>query len=255
MDTRAELREAIVLGWVEYRERDRIMRLITPGEGRISALARGARGSRKRFGGALDLGNRLRVQIAPGKGDLWHLREAVPLGAHPRTREALLPMALLTYGCELVAAFAQEASAEPRLFGVLEVYLDVLEELAGLPEMVGATPGALHSLLRTALEAKVLTYAGLTPLLVTCAVCGQPLEGACTFDPGVGGGVHAGCGEGERVDAAFLRQLELGRRLPLAHTRARSFQAGPVWLLARFAEYHLGHRLRSRSWLTTLERP
>ena len=58
----------IVVGHVDYGEADRIVHLLTPEQGRVAAMARGARKSRKRFGGALDLGNRIRTHISRGKG-------------------------------------------------------------------------------------------------------------------------------------------------------------------------------------------
>ncbi|HMV65631.1 MAG TPA: recombination protein O N-terminal domain-containing protein, partial [Myxococcota bacterium] len=48
--------DAIVLGHQAIGEADRVVRLLVAGRGRVDAVARGARGSRRRFGGALEAG-------------------------------------------------------------------------------------------------------------------------------------------------------------------------------------------------------
>jgi DNA repair protein RecO (recombination protein O) len=46
--------EAIVLRSIRYGEADRILHLYTPRHGRLSAIAKGARRSRSRFGARLE---------------------------------------------------------------------------------------------------------------------------------------------------------------------------------------------------------
>ena len=46
--------EAIVLRSIRYGEADRILHLYTPGHGRLSAIAKGARRARSRFGARLE---------------------------------------------------------------------------------------------------------------------------------------------------------------------------------------------------------
>lgn len=242
--------DAIVLGTVDLGEKDRIVRLLVASEGRVSALARGARGSRRRFGGVLDPGNRVTALLRSGQTDLWHLEEATLRGPVP-PREDLARTALGLYGCETVSDFS-EAHPEPRLYGQLETLLS----LAATPSW---RPG---SAARNAFEAKVLTFAGFTPVLLACTRCGEALADRVRFDPAAGGAVHRDCGGGEDVPAALLHALERLRRTPLADLSAAgslatwsglSLPAGSGWLLARFAEYHLGRALRSRAWLLAVE--
>lgn len=109
-----------MVGHVDYGERDRIVRLLCPDHGRISALARGARGSTRRFAGALDLGNRVEAMLRPGAGELWHLQEASLLRGVEGLRSDLGRLSLMAYACELCAALAREHHPEPRLFGLLD---------------------------------------------------------------------------------------------------------------------------------------
>ena len=66
--------EAIVLRGVRYGESDLILALLTPGMGRVSAIAKGARKPTSRQGGRLQPGVRLRASLAEGRGDLMTLR-------------------------------------------------------------------------------------------------------------------------------------------------------------------------------------
>ena len=71
-----------MVGLQDYKEADRIVRLLTPENGRITALARSARSSSKRFGGTLDIGNRIEVTLRPpkGVGGWWSTDLAAPRG-------------------------------------------------------------------------------------------------------------------------------------------------------------------------------
>src|SRR4051794_31316296 len=64
--------EAIVVRVVDYGEADRVATLLLRAQGKVSALARGARRSRKRYGG-LELFARGEATLREGRGELWGL--------------------------------------------------------------------------------------------------------------------------------------------------------------------------------------
>ena len=128
--------QAIVLGHVDYGEADRIVRLITAEEGRIAAMARGARRSKRRFAGTLDVGNRVMVQLRTGKGSLPVITEVHLEEGHPHVRGDLTRITQMAYACELVASLARENHAEPKLFGLLQVALLVLDGAIEAPGTV-----------------------------------------------------------------------------------------------------------------------
>ena len=82
--------EAIVLHAFDYLETSRIMRLLTREAGVQSVLARGARSSRRRFGGAMDLfaqgtapaGLRLTGSTTTGTGVIYATYEHVGKPVH-----------------------------------------------------------------------------------------------------------------------------------------------------------------------------
>ena len=70
-------RPALLLKRTDYREADLIVTLFTRDFGKVQALARSARNSRKRFAGALEPVHTLSVELEPPKrGDLFELRGA-----------------------------------------------------------------------------------------------------------------------------------------------------------------------------------
>ena len=248
MSTPSRVGPAIVLGHVDFGDRDRIVRLLSPDHGRVACLARGARGSRRRFAGALDVGNRVQASLRPGKGELWHLDEAVLLDGRTGARQDLLRLTLLAYAGELCGALAREHQPEPRLYGLLDMACLLLDAMTG-------APGAAF---RAGLEAKALTFAGLAPSLSRCVTCGEPLLPGedPAFDPDKGGAVHAACAPGLTVVAPdWLRAVEAARRAPLRELVDTPLPPGPPWALAEMIESHLGRALQSRRVLAAFEPP
>ncbi len=235
--------DAIVIGRVDYGEADRILHLLTPSHGKIAVMARGARKSRRRYGGALDLGNRLQVQAQRGRGELWTLTGVELVHGHGHLRSDLDRMALATYATELVGLLAREHHAEPRLFGLLDVALLVLDAATKAPSDVW----------RWGLEAKALTFAGLTPRLDRCGVSGKPiLDGLAVWDLASGGVVLAEHGSGTPITGAWAAQVERARRTPLADLVDVAPEPGPAWLLQDHLRWHTQRDLKSRKLLEDL---
>lgn len=244
----------IVVGHVDLGERDRIVRLLTPDHGRVGALARGVRGSRKRFGGALDTGNQVDIGLRPGRGDLWHLDDAELVEGRDGARRDLTRLTLLAYACELCSGLSRDDHPEPRLYGLLEMAALLLDAMTAPPSVA----------FRIGLEGKALSFAGLAPRLLTCVSCGEALapeeeEGAdegegWSLQPHKGGAVHAHCAPGlRRVSPAWLRAAEHARRTPLRDLVDLPFPDGPSWALAELAESHMQRALKARSVLAALE--
>ena len=59
--------EAVVLRGITYGEADRILHLYTPERGRVSAIAKGVRRAKSRFGGRLEPFFRLNLVLYQGK--------------------------------------------------------------------------------------------------------------------------------------------------------------------------------------------
>jgi len=208
---------------------------LTSEVGRVDLLVRRGRASKKRFGGVLDLGVCFVAHTGRGRGRLPVLSSADLVRSPRLARQELERIALLAYGCEVCGGLAGDGAPSPKLYRLLQVWLQRLEDPRPIPDEA-----------RVAFEAKALTFAGLTPALVRCPVCADPLVDPACFDLEAGGGVHAHCGAGPGVRVAALRQLEGLRRQPLAEVVGGA-NFGATWRLSEFIQHQLGRRLKSRT--------
>src|SRR3954471_17666198 len=110
--------EAIVVHAFDYLESSRIIKLLTRDLGLRSALARGARSSRKRFGAALDLfvQGSAELDVKPGR-DLDTLGSFDVLRTRGDIRPGLARFAGASAIAEMLLRFAQPDS-DPELFDV-----------------------------------------------------------------------------------------------------------------------------------------
>jgi len=238
--------EAVVVGLQDYREADRIVRLLTADRGRVDALARRARSSRRRFAGVLETGNHIRVDLKRGRGSLDFLEDAELVDARLHTRSDLDRITLAAFACELCAGPARVDSPEPKLYGLLQTALAVLDACESSP-----APG-----FRAGLATKAATFTGLRPLLTRCRVCHAPSEAPMHWGPLLGGAAHAHCAPGEpRVSVAWLEAVEACRRTPLRNLVDHILPPGPVATLTHAIEDQLGRPLQSRRLLDQLSSP
>ena len=236
----------MVVGLVDYGEADRIVRLLSPELGKVSALARSVRRSGKRFRGALEPGNRLEVTLRQGRTDLLLLRDAKLVDGRIHVRKDLVSLSLLAYACEVAGELARPSHPEPKLFGLLEMALLVLDAATEPPALA----------FRVGLEAKALTFAGLAPSLTRCPSCRESLEqGELVFAPGLGGVAHASCHTGEPVSLSWTQAVEAVRRTPLRDLVDRALPSGPAWALSDLLIWHLGRPLKSRGVLQAVAPP
>ncbi|NCU30592.1 DNA repair protein RecO [Candidatus Saccharibacteria bacterium] len=68
--------KAIILRRTNYGEADRILQLLTPQNGRISVIAKGARREKSKLAGGIELLSISDVNLVSGKGDMWTLTGA-----------------------------------------------------------------------------------------------------------------------------------------------------------------------------------
>jgi DNA repair protein RecO (recombination protein O) len=230
---------ALVLSGVDYGEADRVVALLTDERGRLSAFARGARKSRRRFAGVLEPFGLVQVQLVETRGDLCRLDAAEVLDGMGELRLEMDRVARASYAAELVRELSREREPQPELFELL------LGFFAGLGRQGF---GALE-MMRFELEA--LALGGLMPRLDACARCGEVAPASAHFDPEHGGLLCRRCATtlGVKVSAeASLTLAALQRRGPLpqppGHVRAEARA-----ILSRFVSHHLGRSLKSLEFM------
>jgi DNA repair protein RecO (recombination protein O) len=234
-----------VLRVVDFGESDRVVALLTRDEGRTSALARAARRSRKRFGGALETGALLRVEYRHGRGDLVHLERAEVLDAHPGTLRSLGRVALASTVVELLRELCPELSADPGTFDVAVAALARIDREAPREELL------------LAFELHLLGRLGYAPVLEACVATGAPAPAgrSAYFDPARGGVVSRAAGGGplvlgwpaRRAMIAALEDPDPGVEAWDLESRLAVRRA-----LEAFLSRHLGKKLRSAPFVVTV---
>jgi DNA repair protein RecO (recombination protein O) len=191
--------EAVVLGVMDYREADKIVTLFTLEHGKIRGIAKSAKKSVRRFGGALEPFARLQVEIGLKEGLAQvHMADIVTVFAG--IRADLSKIGHAGYACELTDALTPEGMRNPRLFRLLTAYLERLERFPTTPSD------------RRFFELNLLNILGYRPALEDCAACGAPLASGGWFRRGafVDGLLCDRCGAGGKPVAvttqALLRQ-------------------------------------------------
>ena len=249
---RAEEMPALVLRTIEFGEADLIVHLLTPDRGRVTAMAKHARRSVRRFAGSLDLFNHLEVKIHPRR------RGGMPLLDRAKLVSAFLPLrdhpvryALACYVTELLSRLAPEEGVGPEMRGIFAFALDALQSL----EL--CEPDAR---MRVLIELRALDALGLRPELRNCVRCGRECEGPgpVSFHVADGGLVCRACRGAEELPLqahlGTVRALEQGLHFPLAELSRlgldRQALGEAQQIVGRFQRYHVGIELRSERFLS-----
>jgi DNA repair protein RecO (recombination protein O) len=195
--------DALLLRRVEYGESDLVLTLLTEKLGKVSALARGARKSTKRFSGALEPMHTLRIELEERPGA--ELATLVETKLQTPREKILRSLAAMEAGGKALS-WARRASP-PRTpeAGVYAVLTSLLDRLC---EVTGAEATAL-----------ALAEAGLAMLselgwgidLERCVRCGRQAapEQSASVDAVRGGLICRSCGGARlRISAAARARLQ-----------------------------------------------
>ncbi len=133
--------EAVVLRSIRYGEADRILHVYTPHRGRVSAIAKGVRRARSRFGGRLEPFFRLRLELHEGRSELLTVTGALTIDGHPRLREDAGALDAAARACDAVGRLFETSEPHPGVFNLLCRQLALLDARAGAGVAAG-TPAA-----------------------------------------------------------------------------------------------------------------
>jgi DNA repair protein RecO (recombination protein O) len=179
---------AVVLRRTEYGEADLILSLYCRSLGKVTALARSGRRSRKRFGAALGLFTLSEVSLtARPKAEMWTLVSAEPRRSYEALGHDVTTMAHGSYGTELVRELCADEHPEPEVFDLLLELYESLNE-------VGPRAGRLR-----VFEMRLLEVLGLAPMVRSCVSCQrEDLSVGSCLDPQRGGVVCKDCASESR---------------------------------------------------------
>ena len=125
---------AVVLRTVDYGESDRVVTLLSRERGKVSAFARGARASRRRFGGALEPFTLLAAEVRSRSGsELLGLETVAVLRGYGGIRGDLARIACAAYAAEVARELVRDHEPHDDLFELLVEYLELARRGPGPP--------------------------------------------------------------------------------------------------------------------------
>lgn len=188
MNARQKRFNAVVLHVRNFGEAHRLIEVLTADEGRVVAVARHARASKRRFAGVLDLFADVELELTPTK-ELWRLEAARLLQPRLGLRRDLGRLTRAGVCCEAVRLLVAEHQAAPGIYTALVQALDCLD--------------AGNLLSAASFFPQLLTASGISPDFEVCVSCGESPRRGVGFDVKRGGVVCDSC-------APQLRQLHPG---------------------------------------------
>lgn len=238
---RSDTVEAIVLRSLRSGEADRVLHLLTREEGRVHAIAKGARRTGARWGARLEPLSRIQAVLHRGRGELAPVGSVHLVRSGQAVRDDPYRLGVALVGVELASRLFPEAPEAPeRLFDGLDRFLAVAEDVVPRPTDPSLDPLAL------AFGLKLLALAGWLPELAACVGCGAPAP-LVAQSAALGGVTCPDCRQGVAIDPAApaaglaLLRAPLATGVELDRVLCRDLRG----IVAETAAHHIGGALRT----------
>ena len=235
--------EALVLRTYPFRESDLLVTLFTRVEGKVRGVARAAKKSRRRFGGALEPLTYIKVAYEDRERQELARLDACEVLDSPLTSEVSYPRAVaLGHVAELLDELLPDREANDAVF---RLALSVLAQLRGEDFWVPVTYFDLWM-------ARLMGY---LPELSECLACGRALNGSRAFFHALADGLM--CPEHKRLASSEIsvesRKLAAQMlRVPLSSVNVPASQKSGADLrkfLLQTLERHIEKKLVTRGML------
>ncbi|HEV2698387.1 MAG TPA: DNA repair protein RecO [Terriglobales bacterium] len=244
--------EAIVLRTYPLRESDLLVTLFTRVEGKVRGVARAAKKSRRRFGGALEPLTYVKVTYDDRERQELVRLDACEVIESPLATEVSYPRAVaLGHVAELLDELLPDREANDAVF---RLALSVLAQLRGRDFWQAITY----------FELWMARLMGYLPELSECLACGRPLNGSRAYFHALADGLmcpeHKRLASSEisaesRVLAAHMLRVPLSKLIAadasnsVATGLAKSFAADLRKFLLQTLERHIEKKLVTRGML------
>jgi DNA repair protein RecO (recombination protein O) len=226
---------AIVLKRIDLGEKDRILTIYAREQGKLSAVAKGARRPGSKLAGASEPFTYARMFLSTGR-DLDVLSQAEIRESFPNVKQSMAGIAHAVYMMELVNSFVDERQPNPELFDTLLSAMYVLES--------GTDP----EITTRYFELQLLALLGYEPHFEACLRCKTTISREkAAFSPALGGVFCPECGvppndaiwvPGAMV--SYIRALKNAEPQKLKHMK---FPKGALRDLAITLRWHIRYRL------------
>jgi DNA repair protein RecO (recombination protein O) len=245
-ERRLYVTDAIVLSRFDYGEADRILTLLTPGLGKIKAIAKGIRRPTSRIGGSLEPLAELRLQLARGR-TFDAVTQVTMLHSWLGLHDRLEVTATAWYCGELLDRSLEERHAAEPLYLLLRRAYELLD--------AGMTPGRVARWF----EMRLCDELGVRPEVDRCVECDRLLAAGdeVRWVPRLGGVLCGGHGGPSMAAAGLsteaLKVLKAYQRMDveaLAGLRLPGAEEAEVErVLGEFVRHVMERDTRSRRFL------
>ena len=241
--------EALVLRKHPLGEADLIVTFYAKAQGKLRAVAKGARRNSSKLVGHLEPLTQVNLSLSRGR-NLDVVTQAQVLTNFPPLKDHLDAITKGLYLAELVDGFGSESQANPALYNLA---LQSLHSIAGAPN---------SNMPLRYFEFRLLQASGLMPELYNCVECRQTLEeGKHRYSPNVGGVVCLNCNPEEaRLRPLSVRALKVlrlfhrgGPEEPHKLRLDGSLEQELKSLLASSVSFWMEKEIRSNSLLERLQ--
>jgi len=205
--------EAIVLRSYPLRESDLLVALFTRAEGKVHGVARSAKKSRRRFGGALEPLTWVRAYYEDREGRELARLDSSEVLESPLAFEVSYPRAVaLSHVAELLDELLPEREANDAVF---RLALSVLAALRGSDIWMPVTY----------FELWMTRLMGYLPDLSECLACGQSLNGSRAYFHALADGLM--CPEDKRLASSEISTESLSLAAQMFRAPVESFVGTP----------------------------
>lgn len=240
---------AVVLQVKDHGDSDKIVTLYSLERGKIAAIAKGAKRSKKRFVNKLELFSLLNIHYALSRqSSLMRLDQAEKLAPYPSLYEQYDQYIAASLICELILFWTREHDSDEELFRLL---IWALEGLA-----LGGQPARSVIFFHV----KMLDILGFRPHLTGCVSCGKLSKNSATyrFSPFRNGLICSRCEQeaaGSLLPVSIqtvqllrrVQELEQDKLERLQFSQAATNEA--IALLKKYDSYLLQRELQSWNFL------
>lgn len=227
-----------VIRIVDYGDNDQILSVLTPDRGKISFMAKGARKSSRRFGGAIDLLTQSEFVFYDRDG-LKSLNQATLVNAHSALQTDYDRLTTALRCARTLNRLLEDDQEALNVFDLFERLLQALSAEASV-EALGVY--------ELAFKLKLLLRLGWAPVLDVCVNCGvTPMKSS--FSMAMGGVLCPDCQHDDASDEMAIsqgvaRSLHMALKLPFDKLPRLRLSEGAIGIGTRLVDGFIGHHLR-----------
>lgn len=243
--------EAIIIQSLDFGESDKLLTFLTKRYGKLKGIAKGAKKSKKRFVGTLDIFSYVNLNFFEKENlGLARIESLSLIESFSKIHASIEKVAYGSYFLELVNEMIAEREENQAIFTLLLYFLRLLNR------------ETLNEDYLRIFEVRLLTLLGYQPQLEICLNCKEELNPDILnwFSLKKGGVICSKCHkdmEDLPISLGTSRILKAARNYPLSKIRRIRFtpQASKEsrLILSNFVEYQLGKRLKSLQFLEKMK--